>query len=279
MTKNLRVVDEADEHEAEHERRVARRRGGEAGAAEIIGDILGHAMANAPALDDDAAWAARDAKIQADKDRVAAGAERARLETRAAVWTADHDFPERAVMVATAPDKTAPVAAALEWAPTTRKNILVLSGDQGIGKSVAACAHALRSSYTVWRYVRAATFQATSRFDRARREDYSAGSLILDDLGAEYMDGKGAFLADLDELVDFYYSRPSRTLIITTNVSARDTRDLSAKGKETDARGDFARRYGSERLLGRLREAAVWREFGGAPCLRPAPATPRGGAK
>lgn len=260
----LRVIDDADEREAEHERAAARRRGGEGSAGEDVAGLLARALAGAPPLDDAAAWAERDAKIQAERDRAAAAEERTRLEKRAALFVADLDFPERAVACAVAPDKTVPIDAALAWAPTTRKNILVLCGDQGIGKTVAACAIALRSSYQTWRYVRAHTFQATSKFDRARREDFTAGALILDDLGSEYADAKGSFLSDMDELVDFYYSRPSRPLIITTNVAAKH----------------FPTRYRSERMMGRIRESAVWREFADAPCLRPAakgaPAAPGG---
>jgi len=255
----LRVIDQADEQEAANERAAAARRRGEAEASEDVGEVLSRAMANAPALDDDAAWAARDAEIQAARDRATADAERDRLGKRAAAFVHDHGFPERAAMLALAPDKTKPVEAALAWAPTPSKNILVLSGDQGIGKTVAACALALRSKFQTWRYVRAPTFQATSRFDRASREDFTAGALVLDDLGVEYADNKGSFLADLDELVDFYYSRPSRPLVITTNVAGKD----------------FGSRYKSERMMGRLREAAVWREFGGAQCLRPV----RGGGR
>ncbi len=218
-----------------------------------LSDLL--SLVNAPPLDDAEAWAERDARVQAQREMAAGRDARDVLERRGAELVADHGFPERAMaMAVSGATKSMVLDAALSWRPTPAKSILILSGDQGVGKTVAACAYALQSPGS-WRYVRAATYQGTSRFDRAARDRLLSGSLVLDDLGAEYVDEKGSFLADLDELIDHYYSRPSRTLVITTNVSSRT----------------FSTRYRSARLLGRLREASVWREFGDAQCLRPAP--------
>lgn len=242
------------------DRRPPARRGEATRATDPAKDVLEEALANAPPLDDLDAWAERDREIQARVNRERAGGQRAALEARGRQFVKDCGFPERAVDFAIAPERAQPFVAVSDWEPTRRKNILVLSGDQGIGKTVAACAFALRSAYATWRYARAAIFGSTSRYDREAHERITAGCLVLDDLGAEYVDGKGSFLADLDELVDFYYSRPSRQLVVTTNLSA----EL------------FKLRYPSERLLGRIREAAVWREFGAAACLRPAP---KGGPK
>ena len=66
---------------------------------------------------------------------------------------------------------------------------------------------------------------------------------MLDDLGAEYVDAKGSFLVDLDELIDTYYG-DERPLVITTNL----TKD------------DFKARYGA-RIERRVRECGKWLSF------------------
>ena len=89
--------------------------------------------------------------------------------------------------------------------------------------------------------LRAAKFAANSRYDADAREAWMlAPALVLDDLGAEYLDAKGSFLVDLDELIDTFYG-DGRPLVITTN---------------TDAAA-FKARYG-ERIVDRLRECGVW---------------------
>lgn len=216
---------------------------------EIAAIIAG---AKLPPLDDLEAWERRDAEVKAKLESDAAAAERARQGLLAQELVKDHGFPDRAMEHALAGADTQPMLATKSWS-ADRKNILVLAGPNGIGKTVAACAYVLRSSVAIWRYARSATFARASRYDRADRDGLMAGSLILDDLGAEYLDGKGSFLSDMDELVDFYYSNRRRRLIITTNLTA----------------GEMVARYQSERLISRLREAAVWREMGSAPCLRP----------
>lgn len=217
-----------------------------------IAAILRATLASAPPLDDVEAWERRDAEVRARREADAAAADRVRMEVLAKELVKDHGFPDRAMGHALQAADTAPVIAARSWSPE-RKNILVLSGPHGIGKTVAACAYVLRSSLPTWRYARAATFARASRYERADRDDMMAGSLVLDDLGAEFIDKAGSFLTDMDELVDFYYSNRRRRLIITTNITA----------------ADMPERYKSERLISRLREAATWREMGSAPCLRP----------
>ena len=64
--------------------------------------------------------------------------------------------------------------------------------------------------------------------------------MCLDDLGAEYVDTKGSFLVDLDELIDAHYA-DRRPLFITTNL----------------AWSVFVERYG-ERIVSRMRQCARW---------------------
>jgi len=97
-------------------------------------------------------------------------------------------------------------------------------------------------------FLRASTFAATSRYDAKHRETvFAAPALVLDDLGAEYLDDKGSFLVDLDELIDTFYAN-RRPLLITTNLD----------------RDRFYQRYGS-RIRDRLRECgAFWETKSGS---------------
>lgn len=263
---NLRLVhDDYDGND-----HLARQRRGSTGAA--IGELVTAALAGQPPLEDADAWARRDEEVQKIIADRAAAAERIRLERRARALTDERELgdaalPMRAMEWAAAqlgvPMASAPPAGAVLSQPmqgahfSAGKTILVLSGPCGTGKTAAACWLALQSTYTTWHYAHAARFLAESRYERGRsdlRSVWARGALILDDLGMEYADAKGSFLADLDELVDAAYAR-RRPLVITTN----------------QPRDDFKKRYPSERLIQRLREAASWREFGSAPCLRPAP--------
>lgn len=120
------------------------------------------------------------------------------------------------------------------------KNIVVLSGPKGVGKTVAAALWALRRPRPTY-MLTAARFARTSRYSAEQREEwFSAPALVLDDLGVEYVDEKGSFLADLDELIDVYYAS-ERPLIITTNCTDKV----------------FLERY-KARVFDRIIEAAEW---------------------
>lgn len=207
---------------------------------------------------DDAAWAARDAEVAAQRKAAEDAERRAVLEHRAReLLEPQHGFPVRALQHAMAPTDTEAMRVVRDW-KWRQRNVLVLSGAAGVGKTVAACFPALQSAAT-WRFVGASEFFASSRYDREARDRLFSSALVLDDLGTEYQDSKGSAAADLDELADrFYASR--RPLIITTNISA----------------ADLPVRYPLERVLSRWRECAVWRELGASTSLRP---PPRGGQR
>jgi len=81
---------------------------------------------------------------------------------------------------------------------------------------------------------RGATVATSSRYDlEARARWHDPTWLVLDDLGAEYSDGKGSFRVDLDEL-----DASQRTLVITTNCTAADFR--SRYGERIVDRGPVA---------------------------------------
>jgi DNA replication protein DnaC len=133
------------------------------------------------------------------------------------------------------------------------RTLLVLSGGVGCGKTTAAAWVVATQRFHQPRFMRAATFARTSRYDAAASSAWSrAGALVLDDLGAEYVDAKGSFLVDFDELLDTYYA-DRRPLIITTNLGTEDFRD----------------RYGGRdgRIASRIREAGAWVNCSG-PDLR-----------
>ena len=149
-------------------------------------------------------------------------------------------FPLRALRAAERADENrSAVSRVRDWKPED-KSILVLSGPAGCGKTVAAAWWAIRQPCSPV-FVRATTFAASSRYDRETRDTwFDAPALVLDDLGTEYLDAKGSFLVDLDELLDVFYGN-SKPLLITTNADA----------------GAFKARYG-ERVSDRVRECGVW---------------------
>lgn len=132
---------------------------------------------------------------------------------------------------------TAAIRAVYNWNAVHRQ-ILLLLGPKGIGKSVAACHYFYAVAKLRWPpvFVRAAEFARMSKFDGERDYVLDAQHLILDDLGVEY-DAKGSVASDFDELIDRFYSDPDRRLIITSNLLP----------------DEFAARFGV-RVIDRLRE-------------------------
>lgn len=176
----------------------------------------------------------------------------------------DCGVPRRVVDVVRSHQSTAAVARVLRWVEERAKDqsswCLVLSADKGLGKSVAAGLWLMHSNPSCPKYVgKAGTVERLdawwpiSRF--ARVEGYDGkfdslcnhdGPIVLDDLGSEYLDGKGWFLQALDAFVDARYAEYRPTLI-TTNLTA----------------DQFKARY-SERVADRLREGGSFYEFRGA---------------
>jgi DNA replication protein DnaC len=159
-------------------------------------------------------------------------------------------WPKRAVLGALTADETKPcIRAVAEWQRSESHCLLVLSGQKGAGKTVAAAWWALRQTGAV-EFVTAEKFVTSSSFDGARDRWVNAAALVLDDLGVEYQDVKGASASALDALVNEFYSH-GRPLVMTTNLG----------------RDEFKARVG-ERIADRIRECSGWREFANAPSLR-----------
>jgi DNA replication protein DnaC len=184
-------------------------------------------------------WDRRDQELA---DRRAAEKAKAQREEEVKRYgeLASRGFPERAIDFAkSASENTAAMRRVASWDPEV-DSILVLSGSPGCGKTVAATWWAAKRSSPP-RFVRATTFAASSRYDRDTRDEwFGSRALVLDDLGTEYLDAKGSFLVDLDELLDVFYG-DRKPLLITTNC----TKDA------------FKERYGS-RVVDRLRESGSW---------------------
>jgi DNA replication protein DnaC len=136
--------------------------------------------------------------------------------------------------------RTQPVAAVDGWWQG-EATFLVLGGDVGVGKTVAA-AHAIAQHGGVFR--KASQITRMSQFDgEAWGRLYAARLLVIDDLGTEPLDQGGWGLTALLDLFDRRYDDRARTLI-TTNLNI----------------DDFRARYSKDggRFMDRLREAGKW---------------------
>lgn len=159
-------------------------------------------------------------------------------------------WPQRAISEAERADESKPcIQAVRDWRPEPSACILVLSGGRGAGKTVAVAWWALRQTVPV-EFVTAESYVTASAYDGARDRWRNAAALVLDDLGVEYQDAKGASASAMDALVDEFYSH-QRPLLITTNLDAPA----------------FKSRVG-ERIADRVRECQGWRAFTNAPSLR-----------
>lgn len=187
----------------------------------------------------DEQWAEHDAKVAATREeqrRVVEASPRGPIDLEKLGW------PKRALVVA---EKAPRLGSAVRFLLHHRfggekaKTIVILSGPAGCGKTVAAAMWAAeradRGEPTT--FVRASDFAASSRYGDVRDRWKTATALVVDDLGVEYLDEKGSFLVDLDDLLDLYYST-MKPIVITTNST------LEMLGQ----------RYGS-RVYDRLRES------------------------
>lgn len=123
------------------------------------------------------------------------------------------------------------------------RRIIVLSGDPGCGKTAAAlwaCCGTTRA-----RFVDAALFQIGGMFQKRLPDLLEVPLLVIDDLGVEFMDEKGAFATMLDAVINQRY-QSGKTTILTTNLDSED----------------FAQRYG-DRILDRIRGSG---KFWGITC-------------
>lgn len=199
----------------------------------------------------DADWAAHDAQVQRDiaaRVRIEQQAERVAI----AADLKELGWPDKKLADALVADREHMLIVGLLAHDFARMPLAFVSGIQGCGKTVAAASWALERAPRA-RFIRAASFARGSRYDAAERlKWYAAPALILDDLGAEYLDSAGSFRVDMDELIDTFYA-DGRKLVITTNLQVNQIED----------------RYGP-RIRDRIRESADWISCDG-PSLRKRP--------
>lgn len=192
----------------------------------------------------DEQWAEHDAAVAVCRSADAQEQLAAKLRQAVEELTDRDGWPRRAIDVALEADLAAPAIVKLRELDMTDRNIVVISGSAGSGKTVGVAWWALQRKTTAklsTKFVRASTFAAASRYDREERNVWlKASALVLDDAGAEYNDAKGSLTVDLDELIDTFYG-DRRPLLITTNGSVVE----------------FKKRYG-ERITDRLRECGRW---------------------
>lgn len=202
-------------------------------AVSTLGELAPDVLKLVPQLSDEE-WQARDAQVAADRAAFESKTQaQVRLDALVALG-----FPRRAVDVVRAGVAPEPAIGRLRGLIATSE-ILVISGQKGSGKTVGATWWAAQRRDRV-HFVRASAFASSSRYDRDSRAEMLAHPMVLDDLGAEFVDAKGSFLTDLDELIDVFYS-DMRPLVITTNCTGEM----------------FRERYG-ERVADRLRECGRW---------------------
>lgn len=118
--------------------------------------------------------------------------------------------------------------------------LLVLAGAPGAGKTVAAC-WAFRAADGI--FLRAAKLARWDRYDMDAMDSLlETNLLVIDDLGSEFLDGKGNFMAIFDEVIADRSENLRRT-IMTANMTA----DV------------FRERYG-ERVADRIRKYGAYFE-------------------
>lgn len=154
--------------------------------------------------------------------------------------------------------ETKAMASARQFLGSADKSILVLSGTKGCGKTCAASwalSEYSRETGSLSHIQRGSTgpsggFMDVSKLARASRYDSRTMDpieklrlLVIDDLGMEFADVKGSFLATLDGIVNSRYAAELKT-IITTNLPAEE----------------FKERYG-ERIADRIRESGTFVEL------------------
>lgn len=199
----------------------------------------------------------RDARIEAELQHQEEQRRARREQTRRQRW-AGWGIPSKDI--AAIADQTLDITAAVAEmnAFEDRQAILfVLSGPLGCGKTTAAAQWLTlagdRGTYVKTKprlFLPIATCMRLNRYDDAVLHRVErALALVLDDLGAEYLDQKGAFVSLLDSLIDARYRHLLPT-VITTNLRS----------------SEFKARYGP-RTIDRIRERGDFIEIQ-SPSLR-----------
>lgn len=202
-------------------------------------------------------WEARDRKVAEERAVDAVQEEQRRMNERANLLR-DEDFPELAVAAALgALEDTTAIAVARRFvqarAHGLRTRVLVFGGGVGVGKTTAAAWIAVKQQDPRPGFIRVSALERRGRYDKELDGWLrTRTSLVIDDVGAEVLDGKGVFRSLLDEIVDTFYAN-RRTLIMTTNLRPKQGNDAEPP--------QFKERYG-ERVWSRCSELGEWGDCG-----------------
>lgn len=202
-------------------------------------------------------WERRDREVAEQSAKDAALTERSRMSTRSGELK-DNGFPEMAIAAAlTELDDTFAMRRARLFVQMAhhglKKKLLVLAGGVGTGKTTAATWVAMKGQDPRPGFIRISELERRGRYDRELGKWLQdKTSLVIDDVGAEFLDGKGAFRSLLDEIIDTFYSN-KRTLVMTTN--------LRPIRKSDDEPEQFRERYG-DRVWSRLSQLGEWGDCG-----------------
>jgi len=136
----------------------------------------------------------------------------------------------------------------MSWAKDRPKGVLVLSGDPGEGKTVAACLFAVVHN-AMWCHAPSLCMAKYDECDARLKRYTDANRLVIDDLGAHGTTTPRA----IDRMVTLIMARYStrRQTVITTNMNPNE---LSAA---YDGHGEASK----SRLVDRLKHRGVWEEL------------------
>jgi DNA replication protein DnaC len=212
-------------------------------------------------------WEQRDREVAQSKAYLAERAEQHRMTERAGELR-DNGFPEMFVTQALAGLRDTPAmkqarsfaAGIFPDNSSLPMKLLVLAGGVGAGKTTAATWVALKGADPRPAFVRIAELERRGRYDKNLDEWLrDKTSLVIDDVGAEVLDGKNVFRSLLDEIVDKFYSN-RRTLVMTTNLRPIRLPENERKAPN-DHQEQFYERYG-ERIWSRFSQAGLWADCG-----------------
>jgi hypothetical protein len=270
-----------------------KRRNSAAPLATAINDMFGSVVLDATQYTD-AWWSEREQAQANERARDVARSERDRMRHRAEMLVQTEGqglrgrFPRWAVegaqkvhldtpamkhgrMFASAPDRAFAASTDRllgerdgdEAPPRDPPTILVLAGGTGAGKTTVAAWIALKSYDAFPGFIQAGELESRGRYDKDLRGWLpERTSLVIDDIGAELLDGKGVFRSFLDEIVDRFYSS-KRRLVITTNLRPKIDdayrADCARDGIEPEPQ--FRERYG-DRVRSRIIQVGQWADCG-----------------
>lgn len=165
-------------------------------------------------------WREHDRRIAEQRQIEERAAMRDKLERRREALLAA-GCPAAIVQAIPAVDREASAIRELASFSQDDHRIRVLAGGVGTGKTTAAVLWLAMHGGLRPRFLTAMDLLRPGLYDRKATEAWKqATSVVLDDLGTEYMDGNGAASVIMDEFVNHFANGHAR-LVITTNLPLR----------------------------------------------------------